>query len=69
LTKPLVPVDVPLEKMKEENKVLKELINEYQLIFGQKSLEGKEIEIPYEYLVKENQIMYKMLLTLLPNLQ
>jgi hypothetical protein len=33
--------------MKEENKVLKELIHEYQLIYGEKSLEGKEIEIPY----------------------
>lgn len=39
------------------------------LIYGQKSLEGREVEIPYEYLVKENQTMYKMLVTLLPRVQ
>ena len=41
LTKPLIPIDLPLDKMKEENKVLKTLISEYVLIYGQKSLEGK----------------------------
>ena len=34
LTKPLVPIDLPLEQMKEENKVLKDLLNEYKLIYG-----------------------------------
>jgi hypothetical protein len=43
LTKPLVPIDLPLEQMKEENKVLKDLLNEYKLIYGDKSLEGREI--------------------------
>ena len=48
---------------------MKDLLSEYVLIFGQKTLEGKSLEIPYEYLVKENEIMYKMLVTLLPRLQ
>jgi hypothetical protein len=34
-------------------------------MFGTKKLEG-EIQLPYEYLVKENQVMYRMLITLLP---
>lgn len=55
--------------MKEENSVLKDLLNEYKLIYGEKTLEGREIEIPFEYLVKENKTMYKMLLTLLPQLE
>jgi hypothetical protein len=43
LTKPLVPIELPLEQMKEENRVLKDLLNEYKLIYGEKTLEGREI--------------------------
>ena len=37
-------------------------------MFGDKRSEvpKSEIDLPYEYLVKENSSMYKMLLTLLP---
>jgi hypothetical protein len=41
LTKPLVPIDLPLKQMKEENSVLKDLLNEYKLIYGEKTLEGR----------------------------
>ena len=34
-------------------------------MFGQKKLEER-VQLPYEYLVKENHALYKMLLTLLP---
>jgi hypothetical protein len=34
-------------------------------MFGHRKLEG-EVTMPYEFLVKENKVMYKMLLTLLP---
>lgn len=38
------------------------------VMFGPKKLEG-ELQLPFEYLVKENQVMYKMLLTLLPEIE
>lgn len=41
LTKPLVPVDIHIDSLKEENKALKELLAEYVLIYGQKTLDGK----------------------------
>jgi hypothetical protein len=34
-------------------------------MFGARKFEG-EIQLPYEYLVKENQVMYRMLISLLP---
>lgn len=68
LTKPLIPVEIPIEVLKEENKTMKELLAQYVLIYGEKNLEGVALEIPYEYLVKENAVMYKVLLTLLPHL-
>ena len=47
---------------------MQELINEYILMFGDKSTELNisEIDLPYEYLIKQNYTMYKMLQTLLP---
>jgi hypothetical protein len=45
-------------------------LSEYVLIYGEKKLhENTKIELPYEYLLKENNILYKMLMTLLPNAQ
>ena len=37
-------------------------------MFGDKRAEmgENEVELPYEYMVKENYSMYKMLMTLLP---
>ncbi len=48
---------------------MKDLLKEYMLMYGPKSLEGIDLEIPYEYLVKENQTMYKILQTLLQRFQ
>lgn len=70
LETPLVPVDLPINQLKEENEVLRELLSEYVLMYGEKKLpEGTKIELPYEYLLKENNTLYKMLMTLLPNAQ
>jgi hypothetical protein len=67
---PLVPIDMPIEQLKEENQVLKDLLSEYVLIYGEKRLpEGCKLELPYENLLKENNLLYKMLMALLPNAQ
>lgn len=45
---PLVPIDMPIEQLKEENQVLKDLLSEYVLIYGEKKLpEGCKLELPY----------------------
>lgn len=44
---------------------MKELLSEYVVMFGHKKMEEK-VELPYEFIVKENYELYKMLLTLLP---
>ena len=69
LTTPLIPVPISVDKLREENKALKDLVGEYVLMYGHKTLQGKPLEIPYQYLVRENQVMYKMLMTLLPGIQ
>lgn len=39
-------------------------------MYGEKKLaEGTKVELPYEYLLKENNTLYKVLMTLLPNAQ
>lgn len=43
-------------------------MKEYIVMFGHKKVESP-VQLPYEYLVKENQTMYKMLLTLLPQVE
>lgn len=65
-----MPIDLPLDQLKEENEVLKGLLSEYVLMYGEKSLPpGCKLELPYEYLMKENNLLYKMLMTVLPNAQ
>lgn len=65
---PLVPIDLPLEQLREENKVMGDLLSEYVVMYGEKKLPvGCKLELPYEYLLKENNLLYKMLMTLLPN--
>jgi hypothetical protein len=65
-----VPIDLPLSQLKEENTVLRELLSEYVLMNGEKKLpENTKLELPYEYLLKENNLLYRMLMTLLPNVQ
>lgn len=34
LETPLVPIDMPIEQLKEENQVLKDLLSEYVLMYG-----------------------------------
>ena len=49
---------------------MKNLISEYVLMYGEKKLPpGSKLELPYEYLLKENNLLFKMLMTLLPNAQ
>ena len=63
----MVPIDLPLEQLKEENQILKDLLSEYVLMYGEKRLPvGFKLQLPYEYLLKENNLLYKMLKTLLP---
>lgn len=35
---PLIPIDLPLEQLKEENQILKDLLSEYVLMYGEKKL-------------------------------
>lgn len=43
MKKPLIPVNIQLDKLKEENKTLKDLLSEYVLIYGQKTIEGNDL--------------------------
>ena len=39
-------------------------------MYGEKRLPvGSKIEMPYEYLLKENNLLFRMLMALLPNAQ
>lgn len=40
------------------------------VMYGEKRLPtGAKLELPYEYLLKENNLLYKMLMTMLPSAQ
>jgi len=38
LTTPLIPVPISVDKLREENKALKDLVGEYVLMYGHKTL-------------------------------
>jgi hypothetical protein len=38
LTCPLIPIDVPIQTIKEENTIMEELLSEYLVMFGAKKL-------------------------------
>lgn len=43
MKKPLIPVNIQLDQLKDENKTLKDLLSEYILIYGQKTIEGNDL--------------------------
>ncbi len=43
MKKPLIPVNIQLDQLKDENKTLKDLLSEYVLIYGQKTIEGNDL--------------------------
>ena len=38
LETPIVPIDLPLDKLQEESEVLRDLISEYILLYGEKKI-------------------------------
>lgn len=43
IKKPLIPVSIQVDQLKDENKTLKDLLSEYVLIYGQKTMEGNDL--------------------------
>jgi hypothetical protein len=70
LARPLLSINTDINLVKEENEIMKDLLSEYIVIFGAKTLkqEGREIEKPYEYIQKENIMLHNILLTLIGRL-